>query len=525
MTTKRKRSFWRKPLPWLVLAIVVGGTGWYAWSHRFGTPDDYDHMEAQFKYGSIGSDHPLALAPIPYWIWKVLPDVFPTATTIGHGHDPRNGQPGYGAFGLVTEAAPDHPRGWQPGQPTFDRPIGISKRRVLGMDFVGENCSFCHMGTLNVPGKGHVEVLGGTGENVDIEGYFLYLFASMTSDRFTSDNVMPAIDRELARQKTTLPWPQRLLYRYAIIPLLPAYLKKMEHSTFSFINPKNVERLPEFGPGRVDTWALYKMTFMDPPQPDTVPGTVDFPPLWNQKQRVGMRLHWDGNTDVPIERNIVSALSVVGPRVEYLDFDRLVRVTDWIDVLLPPRYDDLRPDSVPAIDNALALRGSDLFDQQCGRCHSMTGDRIGRVEPIDGIGTDDHRFRDFIPTLADSLNKLGTKRWKLRNFRVESGYINAPLDGIWLRAPYLHNGSVPTLRDLLNDASQRPKRFCRGSDDYDWQNLGFVSALSPGSGKAACPTGFLYDISVDGNDNIGHLYGTTLPDDDKKALIEFMKTL
>lgn len=524
MTTKRKRSFWRKPLPWLVLLAIVGLAGWYAWDHRFGTPDDYDHMEAQFKYGSVGSDHPLALAPIPYWIWKTLPDVFPTSTTIGHGRDPRNGKPGYAAFGLVTEDQPERPHGWQPGQPTFDRPIGISKRRVLGFDFVGENCAFCHMGTIHTD-KGHMEVLGGTGQNVDIELYFLYLFGAMTSDRFTADNVMPAIDRELARQKTELGWSQRLLYRYVIIPFLPTYLKKMERSTFSFINLKNKERLPEFGPGRVDTWALYKYVFMDPPVADTDPGTVDFPPLWNQKQRLGMRLHWDGNTDVPIERNVVSALAVVGHRVEYLDFDRLERITDWIDELLPPLYADNLPANQPTIDNALAARGSTLFDQQCGRCHSMTGDRIGRVEPIDGVATDDERFKDFIPGLAASLNKLGTDRWQLRNFRVEHGYVDAPLEGVWLRSPYLHNGSVPTLRDLLNDPSQRPRRFCRGGDDYDWQRLGFLSALGQRNGKDDCPQGFLYDTAVRGNSNVGHLYGTTLSDGDKDALIEFMKTL
>ena len=525
MTTKRKRSFWGKPLPWLVLLTIVGLTGWYAWRHRFGTPDDYEYMEAQFKYGSVGADHPLALAPIPYWIWKVLPDVFPTATTIGHGRYPRNGRPGYGAFGLITEDRPEHPRGWQPGQPAFERPIGVSKRRVLGMDFVGENCAFCHMGTVNIPGKGHVEVLGGTGQNVDIELYFLYLFAAMTSDKFTADNVMPAIDRELARQKTELGWSQRLLYRYVIIPLLPPYLKKLEHSTFSFINLRNKGRLPEFGPGRVDTWAIYKNVFMDPSEPDLVPGTVDFPPLWNQKQRMGMRLHWDGNTDVLIERNVVSALAVVGHRVEYLDFDRLSRVTDWIVDLLPPRYADNLPKEQAPIDDALALRGSGLFGQHCGRCHSMQGDRIGRVEPIDGLGTDDQRFKDFEPGLADALNKLGTDRWQLRNFRVEHGYVNTPLEGIWLRAPYLHNGSVPTLRDLLNDPSRRPTRFCRGGDDYDWQRMGFVATLGQRDGKDDCPTSFLYDTGVKGNSNGGHPFGTTLSDSDKDALIEFMKTL
>ena len=523
MTTARKRSFKRRLLPWLPLLLIVALLAWWAWQHRFGTPDDYAHMEAQFKYGSIGADHPLTTAPLPYWIWKVLPEVFPPATTIPDNLGPRNGRPGYAAFGLVTEAAPERPVGWTPATPAFDRPIGISKRRTLGIDLVGLNCAFCHQGTVQTD-KGPFVVLGGTGQNVDIEQYFLYLFSALQSKRFTADNVMPAVDRELQRQQAELSWLQRALYRWALIPLLPAYVKGMEGTKFAFIDPANPKRLPDFGPGRVDTWALYQSVFLDPPVHDGVPGLADFPPLWNQKARAGMRMHWDGNTDVLIERNVVSALSVIGPRIEYLDFERLTRVTDWIEGLLPPRYEDHLPKNQPPPDAERVRRGAEVFQQQCARCHAATGDRVGRVEPLPGLGTDVERLNDFTPRLADALNQLGTGQWQLRNFRVQNGYMNNLLDGIWLRAPYLHNGSVPTLRDLLNDPAQRPKAFCRGSDAYDWQRLGFVSALGPDP-RNPCPTSFLYDTTAKaGNSNAGHFYGTLLSDADKDALVELLKT-
>jgi hypothetical protein len=258
---------------------------------------------------------------------------------------------------------------------------------------------------------------------------------------------------------------------------------------------------------------------------------VDFPSLWNQKAREGMRMHWDGNTDVLQERNIVSALSLIGTRIEYLDFDRLTRVTDWIIGLLPPRYFDRFPqklidDGQVPIDSVLAARGAAIFGDQCGRCHSAQGDRIGRVEPIADLGTDPTRIEEFTPQLADALNKLGTDRWKLRNFRLQNGYVDTPLDGLWLRAPYLHNGSVPTMRDLLKPPAERPKRFCRGGEVYDWKNLGFVSATEIASnGRDLCPGGFRYNTLVSGNSNKGHLYGTTLSDVDKDALMEFLKTL
>lgn len=514
----------------LLLAGLLAAAAWL-WLHRFGEPEDFDHMEAQFKYGSIGADHPLAQAPLPYWMWKVLPEIFPPGSTIPRGLGPTNGRKGYDAFGLVTEAQRELPSGHVRGQPSFERPIGFSRRRVFGVDLVGMNCSFCHLGTYQEgAGKPQQVVLGGTGNAVDIEQYFLYLFSAMTDERFTADNVMPAIDRELARQNAQLSWVDRLLYRYVIIPIVPRYLKSLEQSKFDFIIPNNPARLPEFGPGRVDTWGLYKRVFVKPAQHDSIAGTVDFPPLWNQKSREGMRMHWDGNTDVLIERNVVSALSFIGTRIEYLDFDRLTRVTDWIIGLLPPRYVDrfpqgLRDQGQVAIDFALAARGSGVFSDQCLRCHGAQGDRIGRVEPIDDLGTDPERIAEFTPQLRNALNKLGTSRWQLRHFKLQNGYVNTPLEGAWLRAPYLHNGSVPTMRDLLEAPGKRPVRFCRGGELYDWKKLGYFSAPVAANGRDACPGQFLYDTTVRGNSNAGHIYGTTLGNADKDALMEFLKTL
>jgi hypothetical protein len=520
---------WRRRLLLLAAAVLLVLVLAWLWGQRFGEPDDYDHMEAQFKYGSIGADHPLAQAPLPYWLWKALPEVFPTVGTVPPPQGPSNDRKGYEAFGLVVEAQPESPRGHVAGQPAFERPIGFSKRRVLGMDFVGLNCAFCHLGSIKADAAAPRQVvLGGTGNAVNIEQYFLYLFAAMTDARFKADTVMPAVERELQRQGGTLPWWQRLIYRHVLIPVLPSYLSWMQRAKFDFIYPANPQRLPEFGPGRVDTWGLYKRVFVDPPQQDSISGTSDFPSLWNQKAREGMRMHWDGNTDVLIERNIVSALSLIGKRIDYLDFDRLTRVTDWIVGLLPPRYVDRypsRPGGPAPIDTALSLRGKAVFDTECAHCHSPQGDRIGRVEPVPDLGTDPERIAEFTPELMNALNRLGTRQWQLRHFRVENGYVNTPLDGIWLRAPYLHNGSVPTLHDLLTPPEQRPAVFCRGGEVIDWVKLGYLTPAPAGDGPTACGGLFRYDTRVPGNGNGGHFYGTSLGDADKRALLEFMKTL
>ena len=102
-------------------------------------------------------------------------------------------------------------------------------------------------------------------------------------------------------------------------------------------------------------------------------------------------------------------------------------------------------------------------------CHAATAsarrrrcprDRLGRVEDIDTIGTDRHRLDSYTDVFAANQYALYPESaYRFTRFRKTRGYANHPLDGIWLRAPYLHNGSVPTLADLLEPAERRPKTF------------------------------------------------------------------
>jgi len=104
--------------------------------------------------------------------------------------------------------------------------------------------------------------------------------------------------------------------------------------------------------------------------------------------------------------------------------------------------------------------------------------------------------------------------------RAELIYKARPLNGIWAVAPYLHNGSVPTLRDLLKPAADRPKVFFRGYDLYDPIDVGFVS-----QGPEAQRTGTRLDVTSKSGGNQGHEFGTDLLAKDKDALLEYLKTL
>jgi hypothetical protein len=149
---------------------------------------------------------------------------------------------------------------------------------------------------------------------------------------------------------------------------------------------------------------------------------------------------------------------------------------------------------------------------------------VGQVTPWAEVETDRRRLDSYTYDLAVNQSTLyAGYPWRFQNFRKTDGYANMPLDGLWLRAPYLHNGSVPTLRDLLNPSEQRPKTFYRGYDVYDPENVGFLSNVARDRDR----TYFRYDTALPGNGNFGHegrAYGTELSSDDKNALIEHLKT-
>jgi hypothetical protein len=140
---------------------------------------------------------------------------------------------------------------------------------------------------------------------------------------------------------------------------------------------------------------------------------------------------------------------------------------------------------------------------------------------VSEVGTDRHRLEMWTKNAAAAYNAYGDGHpWKFSKFRTTDGYVSVPLEGLWLRAPYLHNGSVPSLADLLEPVDARPKSFWRGYDLYDPVAVGFVT-----SGPEAERAGTYYDTSRAGNSNAGHVYGTTLPPDEKRALLEYLKTL
>lgn len=149
-------------------------------------------------------------------------------------------------------------------------------------------------------------------------------------------------------------------------------------------------------------------------------------------------------------------------------------------------------------NQAQVQTGKGLFDQHCGSCHAKDGKRQGTEIPIAEIGTD----------------RLLASKLKL------NGYVAQTLDGVWMRGPYLHNGSVPSVGELMKPPAQRAVTFYRGNNLLNRQDLGFVSDLAQEKGLHFA----LFDTRQTGNSNAGHQYGTELSDQDKKAILEYLKT-
>ncbi len=459
-------------------------------------PVDYEPVDEHFKYGSIGSEPENGL---PYWIWRVLPEMFPEKLP---------GQ-GYASLGFLYEDG-------------RDLPIGVSQRRVTGVDRVWLNCAVCHTGTVrDTPDSERRIILGMPANNLQLYQFIEFLQAVALDNRFKPERVM----EKIAEIGGDLDPIERLIYRYIIVDRVRGVLLELRDQ-LSFL-----KRQHPWGPGRVDTFNPYKAIQFNFPM-DNLPeselnGPADYPSIWDQRPREGMQLHWDGNNTSVEERNKSAALGA-GVTPVTIDLERIGPIEEWLEDFKAPPY----PKDVDVNE---AAEGKKLYATYCADCHGMKEGgayvfdterftRLGRVEPIETIGTDPGRLDSYSELLSLNQNTLyAGYPWRFKAFRKTQGYANMPLDGIWARAPYLHNGSVPTLRDLLDPAEQRPQVFYRGYDVYDWEKLGFVSNVAEEKDQRF----FKFDTRVEGNGNAGHegtAYGTHLSDVQKDAIVEYMKT-
>lgn len=482
------RNWWVPATALAAILLLLGTIGWHKLMRSYPQQLANDSVEEYFMHGSIGTEDANGL---PYWIWITLPVVFPEYLP---------GPGGYSALGFL----------WEPGT---EMPIGFSRKRI-GFDRVGINCAMCHAGSAQISSEPRPRYYpGAPATTANILGYQRFLFACANDPRFTSETLMPAIARQ-----TRLSGVDKLLYRLALIPATRKALRGQSR-LWEWTYEKD---RPEWGPGRIEPFNPVKVSILNSVDPNvkvgSTLGTSDMEPLWNLGAVPGRAFHWDGlNTDL---REVVDSSALGdGATIKSIPRDQLRILEAWIKTNTAPKFP-----FADKINTTLLKRGEEVYRSECARCHAPGGESTGKVLPTSGEGcidTDNNRARMWTPESAAAYNAyLGNLSWRFTHFRSTTGYVNVPLDGLWLRAPYLHNGSIPYLTDLLKPGSQRPAVFWRGLNIYDPARVGYLS-----EGAQAEATGFKYDTSGRGNSNQGHEFGTRLPAPDKTALLEYLKTL
>jgi mono/diheme cytochrome c family protein len=190
------------------------------------------------------------------------------------------------------------------------------------------------------------------------------------------------------------------------------------------------------------------------------------------------------------------------------------------------------------IDSEKAARGREVFTKTCVRCHGTYGPEgsyPNKVVPLSTVGTDPLLAESITPDAIEHFNKswLGREKdqdGKLIQARVSHAYQAPPLDGVWATAPYFHNGSVPTLYHVLNSRA-RPRAFTRSfgteREDYDQDKVGLKITVvePPGEGLSAFERRRIYDTTQPGQANRGHTFGDDLREEERLAVIEYLKSL
>jgi mono/diheme cytochrome c family protein len=469
-----------------------------------------------------------------------------------------------------------------PGTNPDGLPIGISKTVATNPRWKGEyiaiTCAACHDSELTYKGK-RIRIDGGAGNHFDFLGYVYALDDAMQATLTDSAK----FDRLAARMGATSPDAKAALrQRYESEAQIVHVFRTRTLVTPGPWGPGRldaiagiVNRVTADKPGIPENWS----TPLAPTKP---------PFVWNTPQSSWTQ--WRGAQQDPIDRNLTEAMGVLMPMdlhsktpAEGL-FDanaellNLEKIDDLLARLAPPKWPE---DVLGKIDRKKAAEGKVLFVANCARCHNSypytwtAPNKYGKSFIEVGlvqqkyVGTDPGQFedirpyaitgqlapylpgpfagKDLIPTgalyvilqkevLETALSKLqltDEEKLKIHGYRefplpspTPGVYKAAPREGVWATGPYLHNGSVPNLYEMLIPAAQRTKKFYVGRE-FDPVKVGVDT--SGNSGK------FLVDTTIRGNSNAGHSFengpmgngviGPLLTEEQRWALVEYLKSI
>ncbi|MFN0197371.1 MAG: cytochrome c [Planctomycetaceae bacterium] len=262
---------------------------------------------------------------------------------------------------------------------------------------------------------------------------------------------------------------------------------------------------------------------LDNPRPAYVHHDMDAPPWWHYRKK--KMLYADGFS--PKNHRVLMQFMMIprnGPDVLKSWEPDFEVIQDYLNSLTPPKYPF-------DIDRELASRGEMIFNANCAECHGTYGENEKydqRIIPLDEIGTDPLRWESLTVEYRAMMSKSWLSRYGQDPVIADTaGYVAPPLDGIWASAPYLHNGSVPSLWHLLHP-DEKPQIWKRTENGYDTERVGLeISTFEaiPNEVKSKSDLREYFDASQPGKSAEGHLFPNRLNEDERRAVLEYLKTL
>jgi RoxA-like, cytochrome c-like/Cytochrome C oxidase, cbb3-type, subunit III len=457
-------------------------------------------------------------------------------------------------------------------------PIGFAKDDpdpVTGVVNVGLSCATCHTAQMTYKGK-TIRIDGGSGM-VHFDNFLTELLKSLTitvGDASKFDRFARKVLKDGFNQSTA----QKL--RDDVQQYL--FEKGKEKAEEVASDLRRGEKATPGGYGRIDALGaggnrLYRR--LGDKNLRTLNSPVKILPVWYTHQYNWVQTN--GSIREPMARNIIEALAVNASLVfpgnkdknyedRYISSVRLNNMFEMETMIARLRAPDWPEDVLGPINQESAKRGEALYQKHCASCHAPqkenqpeAGDAVSvknnktffvaRLFPMNVLKTDPVDAGNFADRRLDAsainmgkdipgatiigmvLQGIIDRRYKELNLPLDQqdlwngyrsnllrackAYPARPLYGIWAAAPYLHNGSVPNLYQLLLPADKRINRYFTGNTEFDPVNVGYavVTEEFPGS--------FEFKTSITGNSNAGHQYGTSMSDPERYDLIEFLKAL
>jgi cytochrome c2 len=509
-------------------------------------PQGWDHHTRQIlSFTSFGS----RFIPYNWFLALEQPD---TATAFRDNHY-------MAAMGFVTTVADQYnPDGL---------PVGIVRDAdKKNGDYVGLTCAACHTGQVRIHGK-RIRIDGGQAL-IDYTQFEQMILAALQAT-VAGDEKFSRFSRQViaAAPTTTL-----------TSGLLKSQLQKRiaELEKHYAVNATGAP----YGHGRLDAFgqifnAIAVEAINMPENIHAPDAPASYPVLWDASHL--NIVQWNASAPNkepgPLFQNAITALAVYGTvsvAKSTLTYPSSIRISNLGDIqryfyqLIAPQW----PVAIAGkLDADKITAGKKLYDQHCVQCHTIVDpmDKKRKLHavltPYKEVGTDplmvenfiNHKvktgllegektmmlFGDKLPAETSPLDlvthaatgALFNQPWQTTKalFKgyssndappeqaVFNSYKARPINGIWASAPYLHNGSVPSIYDLLLPAAQRPATFYVGNIELDLMKVGYVYSETPNTS--------FFDTRLRGNSNMGHEYGTHLQDHERWALIEYVKSL